>query len=69
MPALTQSAPGIARELTARAVRTVCESKLSPPVTAEFPLSGAAAAQTVMGGTRPPADCCCVSPKSDADQA
>ncbi|MFB7224950.1 zinc-binding alcohol dehydrogenase family protein [Streptomyces sp. NPDC056227] len=48
--ALASTAPNALRELTARALRTVAEGTVSLPVTAEFPLQGAAEAHRLMGG-------------------
>ncbi|MBT2507783.1 zinc-binding dehydrogenase [Streptomyces sp. ISL-98] len=48
--ALAVSAPDALRSLAERAFRTVTEGVVELPVTAEFPLSEAAAAHTLMGG-------------------
>lgn len=48
--ALAQSAPEAVRSLAERAFRTVVDGVVELPVTAEFPLSEASAAHTLMGG-------------------
>ncbi|MGW8379354.1 zinc-binding dehydrogenase [Streptomyces sp. ODS28] len=48
--ALAQSAPDALRALTERALRAVSDGTVALPVTAEFPLSEAAAAHRLMGG-------------------
>ncbi|MFG3046641.1 zinc-binding alcohol dehydrogenase family protein [Streptomyces sp. NPDC048241] len=47
--ALAQSAPDALRALTERALRTVHDGTVTLPVTAEFPLSGAAGAHRLIG--------------------
>ncbi|MFH8369719.1 zinc-binding alcohol dehydrogenase family protein [Streptomyces sp. NPDC018031] len=47
---LAQTAPEVLRSLAERAFRTVTDGLVELPVTAEFPLSEAAAAHTLMGG-------------------
>ncbi|MDQ0993222.1 zinc-binding dehydrogenase [Streptomyces sp. V3I7] len=48
--ALAAADPGAVRSLVERALRTVTDGTLTLPVTAEFPLSEAAAAHALMGG-------------------
>ncbi|MEU9188580.1 zinc-binding dehydrogenase [Streptomyces sp. NPDC048484] len=47
---LARSAPEVLRSLTESAFRTVTDGTVELPITAEFPLSEAAAAHTLMGG-------------------